>query len=89
MICNPVSFDTKEIILDKDILSIFVGKFFNANSILYVDNSINCLNIDYIKNNTFHILSEYRTYIHQNAYEFFYYDKSIAELRQDYHNFKY
>lgn len=61
----------------------------SANSILYVDNSINCLNMNYIKNNTFHILSEYRTYIHQNAYEFFYYDKSMAELRQDYHNFKY
>jgi hypothetical protein len=60
----------------------------SANSILYVDNNIDSTKFQHIKANTYLILKEYRLYIEEHGYEFLYYDKSMAEIRKDYGNFR-
>ena len=61
----------------------------SANSILYIDDSIDRLSYNYIQSNSFQIIKEYRLHIENNAYEFLYYDTSMAQLRNDYSIFKY
>lgn len=61
----------------------------SANSILYIDQNIDNNNYSYIQNNSIEIIKQYRDYIENNAYEFLYYDKGMAEIRGDYSLFKY
>lgn len=64
----------------------------SANSFLYLDEKNNpkdYLCISHIKNNTVELLRQYKTSILSAGTEFLYYDKTIAEYRNDYNLLKF